>query len=71
MVHLHERRLKRTLHSTDVQSLYSAKFLLRHNDPILDGDALKGYSTLLLFALVNSYSLNGYHTLQEIHSAAG
>lgn len=66
MVHLHERRLNRTLHSTDVQSLYSAKFLLRHDYSILNGYTLKGFSYFTAIAVFIGSSLNGCYVSGNI-----
>ena len=58
---LHERRLKRTLHSTDVQSFYSAKFWIKkwrsHSLQRLLFEPLFYFTVIALF---NGYSLNGY-----------
>lgn len=64
MVHLHERRPNRTLHSTNVQSLCSATFLY---DLILtNGYTLNGYYTLyfLCFSTVILYLV----MFQYLHS---
>lgn len=49
------------LYSTDVQSLYTAKFLLRHDNLILSG--YTGYSTLKFYYYYafQHYSLNDFH----------